>query len=83
MSPKEGASLAGITPAGRLIAYAQQAVTVSIDPATGAADWETGSYGPARPCSTATGSSPPGSATAASSTRRPGRSGTPGRTGDT
>ncbi|MEU8606393.1 WD40 repeat domain-containing protein [Actinoplanes sp. NPDC048791] len=47
VSPKEGASLAGITPAGRLIAYARQAATVSIDPATGAADWETGSYGPA------------------------------------
>jgi WD40 repeat protein len=47
VSPKDGASLAGITPSGRLIAYAQQAATVAIDPATGAVDWETDSFGPA------------------------------------
>ena len=44
-SPKERASLAGITPSGRLVAYAL-GTTVSIDPATGAVDWETASSGP-------------------------------------
>ncbi len=47
VSPKEGASLAGLTPGGRLIAYARQASTVSVDPMTGAVDWEIDSYGPA------------------------------------
>ena len=46
VSPEKGASLAGLTPSGRLIAYAEQAATVSIDPATGGVDWQIHSYGP-------------------------------------
>jgi outer membrane protein assembly factor BamB len=46
-APKETANLAGFTPSGRLIAWARVTATVSIDPATGAVDWETYSSGPA------------------------------------
>ena len=46
VAPNPGASLAGITGSGRLIAYAPGA-TVSIDPATGAVDWQTDSSDPA------------------------------------
>ena len=77
---RAGASLAGITRAGRLIAYAPGRPSRPIrqpPPSTGR------SVLPARPWSMTTGSSPPGPANAASSTRRPGRCGTPGRTGDT
>ncbi|WIM93246.1 WD40 repeat domain-containing protein [Actinoplanes oblitus] len=46
VSPKDGASLAGITPSGRLIAYSWKGSTAAVDPSTGTVDWEIDSYGP-------------------------------------